>query len=56
MADYDDENAHADLEKYGDAYRFQLVAACIWTPGPRVYKTKNRPLRKTWTRKRYADG
>ena len=27
MADYDNEGAHADLEKYGDAFRFQLVAA-----------------------------
>ena len=27
MADYDDEKAHADLEKYGDAFRFQLIAA-----------------------------
>jgi hypothetical protein len=27
MVDYDDEKAHSDLETYGDAYRFQLVAA-----------------------------
>ena len=27
MADYDDDKAHADLERFGDAYRFQLVAA-----------------------------
>jgi hypothetical protein len=27
MEDYDDEKAHADLEEYGDAFRFQLVAA-----------------------------
>lgn len=27
LLDYDDEKARADLEKYGDAFRFQLIAA-----------------------------
>lgn len=27
MGDYSDEKAHVDLEKYGDAFRLQLVAA-----------------------------
>lgn len=27
MVDYDDEKAHANLERYGDAFRYQLVAA-----------------------------
>jgi hypothetical protein len=27
LADYDDAKAHGDLEKYGDAFRFQLIAA-----------------------------
>jgi hypothetical protein len=27
LADYDDERAHAALENYGDAFRYQLVAA-----------------------------
>jgi hypothetical protein len=27
LLDYDDEKAHANLEKYGDAFRYQLVMA-----------------------------
>ena len=47
MADYDDEKARADLEKYGDAFRFQLIAALHLSDWAERLDDPDDPIRKS---------
>ena len=47
MEDYDDAKAHADLETYGDAFRFQLVAALDLDDWAERLEDPDSPLTRT---------